>query len=260
MKINAVLYDHCMGSEWRIPYTETQNMIMLLVADGKITYTIEGETLHMTKGDALFIPMGTMRSAEADFNAPHEMYSVHFQLPEPKGIDLTLLLERSYRKIKTRSFEYLKQRFSLLYELWMGRTPYYEMIVQGMTLEMLGLFHRELATQVFPTNKLYLVQQVQEYIIRNYRDPIRIGDLAEHINRTPNYVSNMFKEVTSRTPIEYLHHVRIAAARGLLQTTAMTMKEISDYLGFCDQTYFNHVYKKIIGTPPSAMLRGDHRA
>jgi YesN/AraC family two-component response regulator len=34
-----------------------------------------------------------------------------------------------------------------------------------------------------------------------------------------------------------------------------TIGEIAESLGYCDQTYFNFMYKKIVGHPPSHTLK-----
>jgi YesN/AraC family two-component response regulator len=49
--------------------------------------------------------------------------------------------------------------------------------------------------------------------------------------------------------------MRVSAARELLLTTNMTIGEIAETLGYCDQSYFHFMYKKIIGHPPSHTLK-----
>ncbi|WP_375790278.1 helix-turn-helix domain-containing protein [Paenibacillus agricola] len=53
-----------------------------------------------------------------------------------------------------------------------------------------------------------------------------------------------------------MHHLRVQTARTLiLSSTRMTIGEISDYLGYNDQSHFNKMFKKIMGCPPSALMR-----
>ncbi|NHN34208.1 AraC family transcriptional regulator [Paenibacillus agricola] len=249
MNITSVLFDYQMGRSWSIPKSPTPYHIILLVIKGKITYTIGDTVISLQRGDGLFIQAGTLRSALTDPTEPHQMFSVHFN--DALECEMPMLGREAYRTIRTISFDYLKQRFSLLYDCWIGQMPCYEIITKGIMVEILGILQRELMSKQHPSSKQSLAMHIQQYIVTHYRHPFRLKDLAQHVDRTPNYISSVFKEVTGRTPVEYLHQVRITAAREMLLNTDMTIKEISDYLGYCDQTYFNHIYKKNIGYPPT---------
>src|SRR5690606_40213174 len=78
-----------------------------------------------------------------------------------------------------------------------------------------------------------------------------IEELADLAGVTPNYISVIFKEVVGYTPIQYLHQLRINTAINLLKNTSMTIHEIAEYLGYYDQSYFNRMFKKWMGTNPS---------
>jgi YesN/AraC family two-component response regulator len=132
---------------------------------------------------------------------------------------------------------------------------YFETICHGILVELLGVMARETGVEHFSPIKLRLMQQVQEYIMEHYREPIRISDLAWLISRSPNYVTQTFKEVIGLTPITYLHQIRIHSVRDLILNTKMTIGEVSDYLGYSDQAHFNRVFKKFMGYPPSSITR-----
>jgi AraC-like DNA-binding protein len=249
VKISSVLFDYQMGRNWSISKAPTPHDILLLVINGKITYTIGDTVIPLQRGDGLFISEGTLRSAVTDPAEPHQMFSVHFN--DSTEAEMPLLNGEAYRFIRTISFDYLMMRFSLLYDCWIGQMPCYEIISKGIMVEILGILQRELMSKQHPSSKQSLALHIQQYIVKHYREPFRLKELALHVDRTPNYISSVFKEVTGRTPVEYLHQVRITAAREMLLNTDMTIKEISDYLGYCDQTYFNHIYKRNIGYPPT---------
>ncbi len=124
-----------------------------------------------------------------------------------------------------------------------------------MVIELYGSLLLELGQQDIPAHKRLIVSEIEEYIQSRFKEDIKIGQLAELVNLTPNYVSNIFKEVTGQSPIEYLHQHRVAVARELLLRSDMKIAEISDYLGFCEPAYFNRVFKKVTGEPPSALLK-----
>ncbi|TBL76651.1 AraC family transcriptional regulator [Paenibacillus thalictri] len=254
MKVEHVFFDNAGSLNWKVPLSVTQRHILLLVVKGKVHYQINETIVSLGKGEGLFIPEGSWRSAETDPDEPQQMYSSHFRnLPSDY---LTHFINEPYKVIKPQGFDYLKQRFSALNQVWIGKMPCYEMISEGILLEILGIVQSELVSGGIPSSKRNLASRVQQYIVQNYRSPLRLKELSEYVDRSPNYISNVFKEVTGRTPVEYMHEIRINTARELLMTTPMTIGEIAESLGYCDQTYFNYMYKKIVGQPPSHLLKG----
>ncbi|WP_274364381.1 helix-turn-helix transcriptional regulator [Paenibacillus thermotolerans] len=100
------------------------------------------------------------------------------------------------------------------------------------------------------SSKERTVRKLQEYILNHYRRNITIDELASIAEITPSYVTVLFKKVVGITPIQYMHHIRINNALHLLQNTQMSIGEIAEYLGYCDQAYFNRMFKKWMGTAP----------
>ena len=135
------------------------------------------------------------------------------------------------------------------------RLESFDLISRGILMEILGIVQRDLAGGKGSPARRSLALRIQQYIVQRYRHPLRLPELADAVGRSPNYVSTVFREMTGKSPVEYLHEVRISAARELLMTTNMTIGEIAEFLGYCDQTYFNVMYKKIVGHPPSHTLK-----
>jgi AraC-like DNA-binding protein len=254
MEIKHIFLDQPHSNKWNIPSSRTKHQIFFLVIKGQVTYFIGGKSIPLQAGDGMFISPGTVRSAETDPSSFHTMYSIHFN-------DSTIekkspLNKEAYEMIRPLSYDYLRQRLSVLYESWIGKMPFYKMVSQGILLEILGIAQREIYhSNKYPSIKRNLALRIQQYIVQHFREPLRLQELSKHVDRTPNYISNMFKEVTGWTPVEYMHQVRISTARELLHNSKMNIGEISDYLGYCDQTYFNYIYKKIVGHPPSNALK-----
>ncbi|MDF2724451.1 MAG: AraC family transcriptional regulator [Paenibacillus sp.] len=242
--------------EWNgILQRMTTNHILVLVIDGASIYTIEGRDYHLKRGDALYVPEGVVRSARNIGNTPMDWYVCHFRI-EPDDVSL-LPLFGGNEPIHVRPFnlDYLKSRFSQLTQYWLRKPDYYEAIYHGVMLEMLAVVNGETASMQVATKSYSIVMQIQNYIMSHYCDNIEIADLARYVQRTPNYISTVFRQVTGQTITDYIQRVRIAEACNLLIHSQMTVGEISDRLGFCEQSYFNKVFKKVTGLPPSAYLK-----
>jgi AraC-like DNA-binding protein len=227
--------------------------ILFFVVKGRFRYHIDGQTIQIKEGEGLFIPEGTLRAGEVDTNEMCILISAHFRNIAHERI--APLLDAPFKLIRFVGFKYVHQRFSLLNECWLGKLPGYKLISEGILLELLGIVQRELDGKDHATTRRNLALRTQQYIVQHYREPFHLRDLARHVDRSPSYVSTVFKEVFGRTPVEYLHEVRVSSARELLLTTNMTIGEIAESLGYCDQSYFHFMYKKIVGHPPSHTLK-----
>lgn len=256
MIIDNIAFQQGEGGSWKVPLSVTKHHILLLVVKGTAVYRFGDRIERVGKGEGLFFPEGTLRDACSDPDSLCQMYSAHFR--DSTADELKLLLGRPFVRIRPLNFDYLKQKFSMLHECWIGKMPFHELIARGTLYELLGLVQRELVGGAHSAARRNLALRIQQYIVQRYREPLRLSELAQAVDRSPTYVSTVFKEITGRTPVEYLHEVRISAARELLMTSGMTIGEIADSLGYCDQTYFNYMYKKIVGHPPSHTLKLQH--
>lgn len=249
----AVYFEQCEPG-WVVPESAARNHILLLMTEGTIVYRIGGSECLLTKGDALYMPKGAIRCGLNRSGAPHEMYVAHFQYAGD-GEGLPVLLEN--RNIHTRimQYDYVKQRFSLLTQHWLRKTKYADTFCHSILLEILAVVNEE-ADSVAKRDRAYsIVNQIQSYIAANYRRTIGMDELARLVERSPNYISRIFKEETGQTVTDYTQQLRITAACDLLANSQMNVREISDFLGFCEQSYFNKVFKRLTGTLPSAYMK-----
>ncbi|MDF2722877.1 MAG: hypothetical protein K0Q59_2552 [Paenibacillus sp.] len=253
MEIDLVAYYQDNRVKWNVSSRVTTHHILFLITRGKAYYQVDDREVEVNKGEGLFIPQGAMRSAQKDEREPLNIYSVHFRNVNPE--DIASFTGIPYTMIRPFSFDYLKQRYSMLHECWMGKMPNYELIARGISYEILGVVQRELTGGAHSASRRNLALRIQQYILQHFREQLKLDELAHAVDRSPTYVSTVFREVTGKTPIEYMHEVRITAARELLLTSNMTIREIAETLGYCDQTYFNFMYKKIVGFPPSHMFK-----
>lgn len=229
--------------------------ILVFIETGSVIYEINNKSTLVSKGDILYISSNVSRKTYGDGEHPHQKYAILFRYT--KGIiPVPLVDDMEYKLIHCRGLDYVKNRFSLLVQQWIGKLPYYQTNCIAMLLELLVLSAREAEQVQFPARKVSMVSFIQKYILSNYQQPIRIEQLAQQVDRTPNYVTKIFKEITGQRPIEYLNQVRITAAHEYLLNTHLSIGQIAERVGFNDQFYFNKVYKQIYGMPPSSTKHG----
>ncbi|MGN7884325.1 helix-turn-helix domain-containing protein [Dyadobacter endophyticus] len=74
--------------------------------------------------------------------------------------------------------------------------------------------------------------------------------LAERLNLSPRYLSDLLRQQTGKTALELIHLYLIAEAKNLLKGTALNINEISSALGFENSNYFSRLFKRTVGLTP----------
>ncbi|MDR6551851.1 AraC family transcriptional regulator [Paenibacillus qinlingensis] len=250
----AIYFEHC-EPDWHVPRAAANNHILILMTGGEITYTVGSQSFHLKKGDLLFVPEGQIRSALNQSKRIHDMYVAHFKY-SGIGDGLPLLAEPTCQLTRPYNFDYIRQRFSSLTQYWLQKSMHTQTLCHSVLLEIIAIINEETNSGPITHPKAHgITMQLKDYILYHYRVPIDMKELANHVDRTPNYISTVFRETTGQTITDYIQQIRIAAACDLLTGSQMSIGEISDFLGFCEQSYFNKVFKKVTGTMPSAYVK-----
>lgn len=104
-----------------------------------------------------------------------------------------------------------------------------------------------------------LVDEAMRYIQRNYRKPLTLEKVAEHIGYSPSYFSKVFKLETGTTFRNYLNQLRIEKSKSLLLSSSASISEICSTVAFEDQSYFCKVFKKFVGVTPDRYRKRERR-
>lgn len=107
--------------------------------------------------------------------------------------------------------------------------------------------------KIFEGNKFHddeQVQWVQNYIETHYQEKLTINQLAEVSSLSRRTFHRRFKKATHLTVVEYIQHVKMEAAKKLLELNRLTVNEVMFEVGYSDPKAFRDVFRKVVGTPP----------
>jgi AraC family transcriptional activator of pobA len=109
-------------------------------------------------------------------------------------------------------------------------------------------YKRQFLTRQAATNDL--LQQVEEQLNTYFKEgkPLNQGvptvqHLAEQLNYTPNYLSDMLRSLTGLNAQQHIHEKLIERSKALLSTTNLTVSEVAFQLGFEHSQSFSRLFK-----------------
>lgn len=89
-----------------------------------------------------------------------------------------------------------------------------------------------------------------EHIEQHYHEPMRVKDAARFCAMSACCFMHLFKEVTGQSFVAYLNRFRVARAQTLLASTDGAISDISLETGFCNQSYFGVIFRRVTGMTP----------
>ena len=103
------------------------------------------------------------------------------------------------------------------------------------------------------------IQSAVVEINRRFSESIPLRSLAKSTGLSFATFIRRFSEIMKMPPGRYIINTRINRACILLETTDRLISDIALSVGFCDQSHFIRMFKKVRGTTPSKYRR-QHRA
>lgn len=115
--------------------------------------------------------------------------------------------------------------------------------------QLLVLFARELESG--QTSRQTELNNILIYIHRNMDKGIRVEELIERSGLSRTSFFSRFRALTGQSPSEYMQNLKLESAKVSLETTSLSVKEISSQLQFYDEFHFSKLFKRKYGQSPS---------
>jgi AraC-like DNA-binding protein len=93
-------------------------------------------------------------------------------------------------------------------------------------------------------------EQIMDWIEEHYQEEVNLEQLAAETHLSKSYVSRVFHQETGGRLVDYLTARRIKQACRLLSTTDLPVEQIGIAVGFPNASYFNQLFKRVLGTTP----------
>ena len=94
------------------------------------------------------------------------------------------------------------------------------------------------------------IYKCMTYIRNHTNEPISIEDASAHVGRSTSYMMKHFKQELGIHMGAFIMRCKMEEAKSLLTYSEKSLAEISSYLCFSSQSYFQNVFKKQFGITP----------
>jgi AraC-like DNA-binding protein len=99
------------------------------------------------------------------------------------------------------------------------------------------------------------VVRAKAEIHKNYEEPLDLNKLAAITNVSSEHLIRLFRQSEGDTPMRYLWRVRVDHALELLQSTGLTLSEITERTGFKSAYHLSRMIKNLSGKTPTEIRR-----
>jgi transcriptional regulator GlxA family with amidase domain len=81
---------------------------------------------------------------------------------------------------------------------------------------------------------------------------IRIAELANDLAVSERTLIRRFSTVLNQSPLTYLQHLRIDAARAMLEAGDLGIEQIASQIGYGNPSSFSRLFRQRMGLSPGA--------
>ena len=105
------------------------------------------------------------------------------------------------------------------------------------------------------TTQQAISEEARSYIAAHLEEEDLISGISGALHLSSQYLQHVFKRTTGTTILKYRNEVRMARARKLLISSALSVTEIAAACGFNNSSYFTKIFRQEIGLTPSDFRR-----
>jgi two-component system response regulator YesN len=101
-----------------------------------------------------------------------------------------------------------------------------------------------------------IIEQVIAFTDNNYMHNIGIGQIAEQLKITPNYLTTLFHRKTGIKFTAFLKQIRMQRAKELLTNPSIQVQQVAEQVGYFSTRHFARLFSEHYGCLPSEFRDG----
>jgi AraC-like DNA-binding protein len=224
----------------------SRHYTIVMLTEGRMVYDIDDQRFVVKKGNILIIPIGAEYRYETtqkpfykkvslfilgvNVSSIMEMYDLHYaQMLRSDHVDmLCQIIHRIDDCMKLRDECDLPRMCALTFEFLISLSQ----------------------IKAPEHSRLMAIRTACSRLNSNFTSKINLTHLAHELNMNERSFQRLFKKALGVSARSFRRQCKIKEACCLLTNTSLSIKQISNRLGYCNQFYFSTEFSKITGVPP----------
>lgn len=243
----------------------SEHIIVALCLRGEASFTVDTKERLLHAGDLIIIQKDRVTANfrfSSDIQGLAMIWSkecFNDMIKDVKELNKLFLFSRmqSFVSLSDREVSDVVTFYNLIEEKVKDVDNHFRLeIVQSLIMSLIYIvsntLHRQQALVSEGSNKRSneIFMRFINLLDSSFRTERRVGWYAEQLNITSKYLSDMVKQVSQRTPNEWIDIYVVREIRILLRNTSKSIKEITDELNFPSQSFLGKYFKERIGMSP----------
>lgn len=239
-----------------------EDLQFIYILDGTIEVRTLDNSLHVQKGEAVFINKEVVHFVKENKNShynsflfPSYFLSFYAGSPVQDFVDSVVTNDRLPLIHFTPETRWHREITTILQQLVLlekNNTSYYvyEVLVKLCSLWLIMCKNISLPPEQKGSSVHFRMQKVLRYIEDHFPEDITLSDLSASANISKSECSRCFKVSMGTTPYKYLTEYRLSKAAQLLEKTNESVGNIAAAVGFHQMSHFGKCFKEKTGYSP----------
>ena len=260
----ASLHVFLVRIDYRAPHAHMEIEVGV-VLEGELLLTTNRKTAALRAGDMYYLNSMDFHELQARGNTvlilaiqiSEGMIAPYY--PVIRNLVVQDVAVRPYFSGENERYQNCLARAAQLTLDYLDCAPHYEFLCTALLNQLLFELYARLPYATLSEPEIAVlasrnsrINRVLDFIDQNFHRKLLLNELAEQEDLTLTYLSHFFKDTLSMTFQNYLAERRFSHAAMLLETTDLSMLDISLASGFSDVRYLSQLCQKHYGCTPLA--------
>jgi len=227
-----------------VPEHEHPQAYFALLLQGNYREPGRGDEIYFTPFTAAYQPEGTRHRGKVE-SCGCDFFTIELDPEMLREIDLAKrLTDPVFECDGCRLLWLMLQLFSEYCE----QEHCCPLTCESLLLELFGCTAK--SRWLSPADESSRWRMLREKIHDDFRESLRVKDLAEVAGVHPVHAARIFRKYSGRTPGEYLQNLRVQAACRMIAEDSASLCTVAAQAGFADQSHMNRIFKRLTGITP----------
>lgn len=255
--------DYTFSNVWKTPKNYVPYCMVRYITEGEAIFEIDHKKLHVTAGDIVYIPQGSLLFCESSCQA-FSFISIRFTSFATVNNNDFLTEYYNVNRHYTNDTQQAKIYFDEILNYAAIETPYKQFVIRGNLELLIAFLIKNSATSDIEKEKPMVIdveknirrhdsriQLVIDYLVLHPTKKYSTEFLCNLADLSESSFRRLFKEQTGKTPTQFILELKLLTASKQLIESSLPINQIAYTTGFESSNYFIRCFKKNFGVTPS---------